>query len=134
MGEVLQAFLDSGWLAKSFAAIALGSTLIIIAVILSENRNPVKSLAWVTVLLLLPVVGLILYIFFGRNIKNKRMISRRNRRKLRRGEKNTHVDPRDIGLSPEATTQINLGRTLSGAQLYAGNNVEIFTDGKSKFD
>ena len=121
MGEVLQAFLDSGWLTQSFAAIALGSTLVIIAVILSENRNPVKSLAWVTVLLLLPVVGLVLYIFFGRNIKNKRMISRRNRRKLKRGEKNTHVDPREIGLSHEATALINLGRSLSGAQLYANN-------------
>lgn len=134
MGEVLQAFLDSGWLTQSFAAIALGSTLVIIAVILSENRNPVKSLAWVTVLLLLPVVGLVLYIFFGRNIKNKRMISRRNRRKLKRGEKNTHVDPREIGLSHEATALINLGRSLSGAQLYANNTAEVFTDGKNKFD
>jgi len=134
MTEALQAFLDSGWLARSFAMIALGSTLVIIAVILSENRNPVKSLAWVTVLLLLPVVGLILYIFFGRNIKNKRMISRRNRRKLRRGEKNTHIKPLNIGLSPEATAQINLGRSLSGAQLYADNTVEIFTEGKPKFD
>ena len=134
MTEALQAFFDSGWLAKSFAAVALGSTLVIIAVILSENRNPVKSLAWVTVLLLLPVVGLILYIFFGRNIKNKRMISRRNRRKLRKGEKHTHIHPRDIGLSPEATAQVNLGRSLSGAQLYAANTVEIFTNGKAKFD
>ncbi|MBP3640133.1 MAG: PLDc N-terminal domain-containing protein, partial [Muribaculaceae bacterium] len=29
----------------------------IVIVIISENRNPVKSLAWVTVLLLLPVAG-----------------------------------------------------------------------------
>lgn len=134
MTEALNAFLDSGWLARSFAAIALGSTLVIIAVILSENRNPVKSLAWVTVLLLFPVVGLILYIFFGRNIKNQRMISRRNRRKLRRGEKNSHIKPKDLALTPEATALVNLGRSLSGAQLYQGNNVEIFTDGQSKFD
>lgn len=134
MTEALHAFLASGWLARSFAAIALGSTLIIIAVILSENRNPVKSLAWVTVLLLLPVFGLILYIFFGRNIKNKRMISRRNRRKLRRGEKNSHIKPKDLGLTYEGTALVNLGRSLSGAQLYEGNTVEIFTDGQSKFD
>ena len=61
-------------------------------VILSENRNPVKSLGWVTVLLLLPVVGLILYIFFGRSIKNTRMVSRRTRRKLRRGERRVNAD------------------------------------------
>lgn len=134
MTEALQAFIDSGWLGRSFAVIALGSTLVIIAVILSENRNPVKSLAWVTVLLLLPVVGLILYIFFGRSIKNKRMISRRNRRKLRRGEKNSHISPRDIGLSDEAAAQVNLGRSIAGAQLYAGNTAEIFTDGNDKFE
>lgn len=134
MAEALQAFFDSGWFARCFAALALGSTLVIIAVILSENRNPVKSLAWVTVLLLLPVVGLILYIFFGRNIKNTRMISRRNRRKLKRGERNTKVSPSDIAISSEAAVQVNLGRSLVGAQLYAGNEAEIFTTGKDKFD
>ena len=44
--------------------------LSVIAVVVSENRNPVKSLAWVTVLLVVPVVGLVLYIVFGRNIQN----------------------------------------------------------------
>ena len=39
--------------------------LSVIAVVVSENRNPVKSLAWVTVLLVVPVVGLVLYIVFG---------------------------------------------------------------------
>ena len=82
--------LTSQWIYTAFAIIALGSTLVIITVILSENRNPVKSLAWVTVLLLLPVVGLILYLFFGRNIKNTRMISRRSRRRLRRRETLRH--------------------------------------------
>ena len=40
------------------------TVLSIVGVVLSENRNPVKSLGWVTVLLLFPVGGLILYIFF----------------------------------------------------------------------
>lgn len=50
--------------------IAYAITVIsIVGVVLSENRNPVKSLAWITVLLLFPVGGLVLYIFFGRSIK-----------------------------------------------------------------
>ena len=67
----------------------------IIAVIVSENRNPVKSLAWVTVLLVVPIVGLVLYIVFGRNIQTKRIISRRNRRKLRKLNATTarHIRP-----------------------------------------
>ena len=89
------------WLYSVLALIAVLSTLLIIIIILSENRNPVKSLAWVTVLLLLPVVGLILYMFFGRSIKNTRMISRRSRRKLRRREGRTFSDPKSAGLTPE---------------------------------
>lgn len=134
MYDSIIAILNSGWVYTVFAVIAVASTAIIILIILSENRNPVKSLAWVTVLLLLPVVGLILYLFFGRNIKNTRMISRRNRRRLRRGEKRVHTDLRKLGLSGASLQQINLGRSLTGAQFYPDNHVEVFTDGRSKFD
>ena len=61
-----------------------GTIISLVAVVLSENRNPVKSLAWITVLLMVPVFGVVLYIFFGRSLKNTRMITRRNRRKLRK--------------------------------------------------
>jgi len=71
MYETFTNILTANWLYSVFAIIAVVSTVVIIFVILSENRNPVKSLGWVTVLLLLPVVGLILYIFFGRSIKTR---------------------------------------------------------------
>lgn len=134
MFDTITSLFNSEWLYTAFAAVALGSTIVIVVVILSENRNPVKSLAWVTVLLLLPVVGLVLYLFFGRNIKNKRMISRRNRRKLRRREKKTKASPADYDLSPESIAQLNLGRSLSGAQFYAPNTVEVFASGAAKID
>ncbi|MDE6206441.1 MAG: cardiolipin synthase [Muribaculaceae bacterium] len=133
MLETLTSLFQSNWMYTTFALVAVASTVFIIIVILSENRNPVKSLAWVTVLLLLPVVGIVLYIFFGRNIKNTRMISRRNRRRLRRHEGRTYSDPRAAGLSPESLQIITLARSLTGAQYYADNEVEIFTDGASKF-
>ena len=41
----------------------------LIGVVISENRNPVKSLAWVTVLILLPVLGVFLFLLFGRTIQ-----------------------------------------------------------------
>ncbi|MDE6157254.1 MAG: cardiolipin synthase [Muribaculaceae bacterium] len=134
MYEAITNILTANWLYSVFAIIAVASTVVIIFVILSENRNPVKSLGWVTVLLLLPVVGLILYIFFGRNIKNTRMVSRRTRRKLRRGERRVNADPRSFGFETQSIQQINLARSLTGAQLYPSNSVEVFTDGKSKFD
>ena len=134
MLDVLGQLHSLSWIYSALLWIALASTILIIIIILSENRNPVKSLAWVTVLLLLPVVGLVLYLFFGRNIKNTRMISRRNRRRLRRREKAVKSDPRREGLSNESVQQINLGRSLTGAQYYPGNSVSIFHCGKEKFD
>ena len=133
MLNIISELLHASWIYSAFTGVALCSTLVIIIVILSENRNPVKSLAWVTVLLLLPVVGIILYLFFGRNIKNTRMISRRNRRRLRRREGRVDADPTDYDLSDNAIHLIRLGRALSGAQFYPDNQVEIFTRGAEKF-
>lgn len=134
MTDAVANLLASGWIQSILLWIAVASTVLIIIVIISENRNPVKSLAWVTILLLLPVVGLILYLFFGRNIKNKRMISRRNRRRLRRREKGMKAEPHDYGLTDQSVQQINLGRSLTGAQFYPGNSVLFFSDGASKFE
>lgn len=115
--------------------IAYGGAIIsLIAVVLSENRNPVKSLAWVTVLLMVPVFGVVLYLFFGRSLKNTRMITRRNRRRLRRHEYFKPVDINRIPMSTASRLQIKMAQTLSGAIFYPGNKVEIFTDGRSKFD
>lgn len=134
MTDALYSLVQSGWFTRCFAAVSLGSTLVIIVIILSENRNPVKSLAWVTVLLLLPVVGLILYVFFGRNIKNTRMISRRNRRRLKRAEREVYVDPRDSGLDAQSIALATLGRSASGALLYPSNSVNIFNEGGEMID
>ena len=106
----------------------------IIAVGVSENRNPVKSLAWVTVLLVVPVVGLVLYIVFGRNIQNKRIISRRNRRKLRRLGAGGGTDPAKIEDAGAVMPQINLAYALCGSHYYEGNDVGIFDNGQEKFD
>ena len=131
--ETLNIIINYDWIYTIFAAIAVCSTIIIIFIILLENRNPVKSLSWVTVLLLLPVVGLILYLFFGRSIKNKRMISRRNRRKLKRSSPRSNVDPRALSLESGSIQQIILGRSLAGAQFYPGNTVNVFFNGSDKF-
>ena len=49
------------------------------------------------------------------------------------GEK-TKASPADYDLSPESIAQLNLGRSLSGAQFYAPNTVEVFASGAAKID
>lgn len=121
------------WVYWALSAIYLATVLAIIGVVLSENRNPVKSLAWITVLLAIPGVGILLYLFFGRSIKNTRMISRRNKRRLRQSEA-AGVSNADIsGLNDSERQQVEMGRALTGAVFHTGNSVEVFNDGESKF-
>lgn len=110
------------------------SILGVIAVVVSENRNPVKSLAWVTVLLVAPLVGLVLYIVFGRNIQNKRIISRKNRRKLRRLGAGGDIDPRRLHLPEKVVPLVSLAYSLCGTGYHEGNSVEVFDNGRDKFD
>ena len=39
-----------------------------IVVVILEKRQPVKTMAWVLVLIALPVVGIILFYFFGQDV------------------------------------------------------------------
>lgn len=107
----------------------------IVIVVLTENRNPVKSLAWITVLLALPAVGIVLYIFFGRNLRNSRLISRNNRRKLRKRISPVlrRVNIQSLPLSEASRQQILLARSLQGSEYFDNNAIEVFTDGRSKF-
>lgn len=105
-----------------------------IVIILSENRNPIKSLAWVTVLLFLPVIGLIFYIFFGRNIKHNKRIIRRRKRKLRHNMPVAQNALHSLSLSPAAKAMVKLADSVDGTPLTYGNDMEVFTAGRDKFE
>lgn len=122
------------WVYYLLMVIYVITIIVILSVVITENRNPVKSLAWVTVLLVVPVVGIVLYIFFGRSIKNKRMITRRNRKRLKRMERNRPVEINKLPYSEPLKQQIKLARALTGAYYYSGNNIETFTNGHDKFE
>lgn len=134
MFESLVQNFDWSWVRNAALVLYALTTVSIIIVVVSENRNPVKSLAWVTVLLLLPMVGIILYIFFGRNIQNTRKLSRRNRRRLKKREAIPAVNMRQTGLSEESLQQISLAKALTGAPFYPGNDVKVYTSGAEKFE
>lgn len=126
--------IQNPWVWYSVSTLYALIILSIICVVVSENRNPVKTLAWVTVLLVAPIVGLILYIIFGRNIQGMRVISRKNRRKLRRLDGSGRVSPADLPQSPQALQQIKLASSLCGSDFYPGNSAEIYDNGTDKFD
>lgn len=133
MFDAFFSFFGTSWVYYSLMAVYAATVVLILGIVLAENRNPVKSLAWVTVLLLLPLVGMILYFFFGRNIRNTRMISRRNRRRLKRAERYRVVDVTKEGLNERSQQQIRLCKSLANTQYYPGNDIRVYISGEPKF-
>lgn len=117
-----------------FTIIYFLTILGIIGVVVSENRNPVKSLAWVTVLLLVPILGMFIYIFFGRSLKSAHMISRKKRRALRNQANYTPIDVETLGLSAENLQEVRLVNSLVESHFFPNNRIEIFTCGNDKFN
>lgn len=104
-----------------------------VIVVLRENRNPIRSLAWVIALIFLPFVGLIFYIFFGRSQRGQRMISRNNKRRMITRMAPRHVDLSTQKLEPGELSLIKLARNLSSSFYTINNQVQIFTVGADKF-
>ncbi len=46
-------------------------------VIILEDNNPIKTISWIIVVILLPVLGMILYLNFGRNFRKEKLFSRK---------------------------------------------------------
>lgn len=113
-----------------------GYTLVTtISVLLLENRNPVKSLSWVLVLLFLPFIGLIFYLIFGQNLKKQKIIKKRIRIPSKLQKNLSEIDK--DGTSIIDTNQLNLIKLLiknSDANVYCDNKIEILSEGKKTFD
>lgn len=108
--------------------------LAVIGVVLGENRNPVKSIAWVLVLVLLPFVGLVIYLIFGRSLKGMKLISRSDLRDLRRLTSFTSHPEQESGLSENSRQIISLVNKMTESHTFIGNDIQTFTSGRAKFD
>ena len=58
-------------LTYAFLVIYTVTILGIVLVIITDNRNPLKTLPWIIVLVFAPVVGLVFYFFFGQNLSKQ---------------------------------------------------------------
>lgn len=126
--------IHSSWFYWTISIIYFATIMSVVIIVVSENRNPVKSLAWLTVLLVVPAFGLVLYIVFGRNIRNTHSVSRRNRRLLRKLENINNPTDSQWPKSPQAQQIIKMAKKLTSATLYSGNDAVIYSDGAAKFE
>lgn len=105
-----------------------------IFVIISENRNPIKTIAWCLVLAFMPVVGLILYILFGMDSRHRRMIKDEELTGLKTITE--RVQNKEIASDiPDCHKPLTgMLKTMNRAYPLGGNNVEIITDFQTMSD
>ncbi len=106
----------------------------LVLVIITENRNPLKTIPWVVVLILLPGLGLVFYFFFGQDNRKQRIISHRTYKRIMKRPQTGKLPhdsyPVPIQYQPLVTL---LGHSNQCSLLY-GSNIDIYTNGIDKFN
>ena len=99
-------------------------------VVVMENRQPAKTIAWLLVLVLLPIVGLLFFYFFGQNIRKERFIGRKNFDLLTKVmlHESSYCPPQL--LQPKYERLIRLNEWKNRAILTAGNETKLITSGE----
>ncbi|HIT47606.1 MAG TPA: cardiolipin synthase [Candidatus Cryptobacteroides merdipullorum] len=105
----------------------------LVVMVIAENRHPVRTLAWIVVLVCLPGVGLVLYFFFGRDNRGKRLISDEDLTLLK-----TMTEEQCGGcilreMPEENGDLVNLLWRTNRAYPLGGNAVRVYTDFDSMF-
>src|SRR5690554_7845235 len=65
-----------------FSLIFLVTAIPVAVMIILEKRSPFKTAAWVLVLILLPLFGVVFYLFFGQEYRKRKLFSRKGLKSL----------------------------------------------------
>jgi cardiolipin synthase len=117
-------------------------TVVFIAfLIILENRNPVKTISWILVLVLLPFAGIVIYLFFGQEYRKTKMYSRKGLKDLERlrnltMEQLDNLPDNHLKLSEQLYSKkrlMNLMLSNSNAIMTNNNEIQILRNGEEAF-
>lgn len=106
----------------------------VIFVIITENRNPLKTISWILVLVFIPLLGLIIFYFFGQDGRKKRLISHKIYKKIRRRSLKGEENSAPLIIPEEYQDLANLIIKLRGTTVYNGNKVTFYNNGVNKYE
>jgi len=119
-----------------FLTVAFTAILIIL-----ENRNPQKTISWILVLVLLPFIGIVIYLFFGQEYRKTKMYSRKGLKHLERLRNLTleqldNLPKNHFQISKKQYSKkrlMNLLLSNSNAILTSNNEIQILHNGAETF-
>ncbi|CAK7061667.1 MAG: Major cardiolipin synthase ClsA [Parabacteroides sp.] len=122
------------WIAGIIFIILYSVTILgLVLVIIAENRNPLKTIPWVIVLLLTPGIGLIFYFFFGQDNRKQRIISRRTYKRIMRRPHDGNLPQDACSVPAPYQPLVTLLANSNQSSLLYGSDMSIYTNGSDKF-
>ena len=110
--------------------IYVSDLVLLVSMLFLERSDPSKTLLWVVILLILPILGFVLYLFFGQTFYPKHAFRKVEGSEIPEeyaGDGCVRIPDDCAGLA-EAMVRAGAGRVTSD------NEVRLFTEGKDKFD
>lgn len=101
--------------------------------VLMEHRQPAKTIAWVLVLSFLPLVGIILYFFFGRRTRKNRNIWQKSLDQLTKRSMTEFAEQKQLELSTDYQRLIQLFMNQNLALPFKNNTAEVYVSGYDFF-
>lgn len=123
-------------------AIYIFTVLTTVILVIHEKRDPAKTSVWVLILLLLPILGLIFYVFFGQNYRKEKLFSRKGLSDLQHIDELSQTQLIDLKReryinNPSIFQNLKIITLLlnnSKALLTLYNKVKIYQTGKRTFN
>lgn len=123
------------WLTATICAVVVAclNVLFIVRAVTRPNREPASRVAWVMVILLLPAVGMVAYLFLGET-----SVGSARRKRLAAAEARMPLPPDEAfvpaALAPRERALFELGQSINGFRPVTGNRFELMADSNAGID
>ena len=125
----------------SIITIYILTIIFVVYNVIMENRNPIKTLAWIIIIITIPILGFVFYANLGINYRKKKMFSRKGIGDIKwlqyMNEKNRQFVKKSTLLKHEKLSDVRKLITLllnnSKAMLTLHNQVDILNNGSETF-
>jgi len=116
--------------------------LAIVFMVMLENRSPLKAIPWMLVLLFVPVLGVVFYVFFGQNLRKEKIIRRKGLKNHDLISEIAHSQSHKLADgNMEEVPQVDSNKKLiqmflnnSSSILTIGNEVDVLNNGVQTFE
>lgn len=117
----------------AFLVIYVVVIIIVMMRVLMDNRQPAKTMAWMLVLTFIPMLGIILYFFFGQTTRKERKIWQYSMDQLTKHSMLEFVEQKRLHLPNEYRELIKLFMNQNWVLPFKNNETEIYTSGYEFF-